>query len=233
MGKGGEGVRREGGLGPSLSTRRAPDNPGASPVERHESDPTTLTAARCAQTLLALFAALCISVVRAEPASEQDIEVRVELTGPVVHIDTSFHVEATPQEAWAVMIDYDRATEFISDLDASRVLARDGDTMRIYQKGTAKFGPFSFPVESVRDIRLVPFESMQSHLVNGSMKRLDVTTRLAPEGSGTRITNHTESIPDVWIPPIVGRLFIAHETREKFRELRDEILRRKQAAAGR
>ena len=81
-------------------------------------------------------------------------------------------------------------------------------------KGKAKFGPFSFPVESVREIRLVPFESMQQRLLSGSMKRLDVTTRLAPEGSGTRITNHTESIPDVWIPPIVGRLFIAHETRE-------------------
>ena len=65
------------------------------------------------------------------------------------------------------------------------------------------------------------------------MKRLDVTTWLAAEGSGTRITNLTESIPDVWIPPLAGRLFIAHETRAKFSELRDEILRRKQAAAGR
>jgi carbon monoxide dehydrogenase subunit G len=186
-----------------------------------------------AMTLLALVAALCLSVARAETLSERDIEVHVELEGDLVRIDTSFHVQATPQEAWAVMTDYDHAAEFLSDLDASRVLARDGDTMRVYQKGKAKFGPFSFPVESVRQIRLVPFESMQQHLVSGSMKRLDVTTRLAPEGSGTRITNRTESIPDVWIPPIVGRLFIAHETREKFSELRDEILRRKPSAAGR
>lgn len=192
---------------------------------------TVLTVARCARTLLA--AALCLSVAHAEPASERDIEVRVEIVGDLVHIDASFHVEATPQEAWAVITDYDGATGFISDLEASLVLAREGDTMRVYQKGKAKFGPFSFPVESVREIRLTPFESTQSRVVSGSMKQLDVTTRLAPEGSGTRITNHTESIPEVWIPPIVGRLFIAHETREKFRELRDEILRRKQAAAGR
>lgn len=125
------------------------------------------------------------------------------------------------------------AVAFISDLEVSRVLVHDGDTMRVYQKGKAKFGPFTFPVELVREIRLAPFESMQSHLVNGSMKRLDVTTRLALEGSGTHITNHSESIPDVWIPPLVGRLFIAHETREKFRDLRDEIIRRRQAAAGR
>ena len=194
---------------------------------------TVLTAVRCARTLLALSAALCLSVGHAEPASEPDIEVHVEIVDDLVRIDTSFRVDATPQEAWAVLTDYDGATAFISDLDASLVLAREGDTMRVYQKGKAKFGPFSFPVESVREIRLSPFEATQSHLVSGSMKRLDVTTRLVPEGSGTRITNRTESIPDVWIPPIVGRLFIAHETRGKFRELRDEILRRKQAAAGR
>ena len=189
--------------------------------------------ARRAPVLLALIAALCLSAARAEPTSEQDIEVSVEVVGDLVRIDTSFHVEATPQEAWAVITDYDGAAGFISDLDTSRVLWREGDTMRVYQKGTARFGPFSFPVESVREIRLSPFENTQSHLVSGSMKRLDVTTRLAAEGSGTRITNLTESIPDVWIPPLLGRLFIAHETREKFRELRDEILRRKQAAAGR
>jgi hypothetical protein len=194
-------------------------------------DLTVLTAARCARTLLALSAALCLA--HAESPFGQDIEVEVEIVGDVVHIDASFHVDATLQEAWTVITDYDSATAFISDLDASLVLAREGNTMRVYQKGKAKFGPFSFPVESVREIRLSPFQATQSRLVSGSMKRLDVTTRLTPEGSGTRITNRTESIPDVWIPPIVGRLLIAHETRAKFRELRDEILRRKQAAAGR
>ena len=199
----------------------------------HQSYRKARTVARCAQTLLALFAALCLSVVRAETLSGHDIEVQVEVVGDLVRIDASFHVDATPQEAWEVMTDYDHAAGFISDLDTSRVLAREGDTMRVYQKGNAKFGPFSFPVESVREVRLVPFESMQQHLVSGSMKQLDVTTRLLPEGSGVRITSRTESIPDVWIPPIVGRIFIAHETREKFRELRDEILRRKRTAAGR
>lgn len=196
-------------------------------------EPKSPTARRCAQTLLALLAALWLCAARAEPAAGEDIEVQVEIAGDVVHIDTSLHVEATPQEVWAVITDYDNATGFISDLDASRVLSREGDTMRVYQKGKAKFGPFSFPVESVREIRLAPFVSTQSHMVSGSMKRLDVATRLAPEGSGTRLTNHADSIPDFWIPPIVGRMFIAHETRERFRELRDEILRRKQAAAGR
>ena len=187
------------------------------------------TATQRAQMLLALVAALCLSVARAEPASEQDIDVQVDIAGDLVRIDVSFRVEATLQQTWAVVTDYDRATDFISDLEVSRVLSREGDTMYVYQKGRAKFGPFSFPVESVREVRLVPFEAMHSRLLSGSMKRLDVATRLTPEGSGTRVSNCTESIPDVWIPPIVGRLFIAYEAREKFRELRDEILRRKQA----
>ncbi len=188
---------------------------------------------RSARTLLALFAALCFCVARAAPVPEEDIEVQVDIAGDLVRIDVSFHVEATLQEAWAVVTDYDGAIGFISDLDASRVLWREGDTLRVYQKGKARFGPFSFPVESVREVRLVPFETMYSHMLSGTMKRLDVTTRLTPEGSGTRISNRTEAIPAFWIPPFVPRFFIAYETREKFRELREEILRRKRAAAER
>ena len=194
-----------------------------------------LTGARCDGALLALCAALCLTPAHAQTDAgldidRLDIEVQIDIVDDLVRIDASFHVEATPQQTWEVMSDYKHAAAFVSDLDESRVLARSADTMRVYQKGSAKFGPFSFPVESVRDIRMVPYRSMHSHLVSGSMKRLDVTTRLAAEGTGTRVNNLTESIPDVWIPPIIGRLFIEHETRDKFRELREEILRRKRAA---
>jgi len=34
-------------------------------------------------------------------------------------------------------------------------------------------------------------------------------------------------VPKAWIPPIVGRGFIEHETREQFSEFRAEIMRRK------
>jgi len=42
---------------------------------------------------------------------------------------------------------------------------------------------------------------------------------------------HLESIPDVWLPPLIGRAIVEHETRARFRQLVEEILRRKASAA--
>ena len=139
-------------------------------------------------------------------------------------------MEASPREAWEVLVDYDHAVDFISDLDYSRIVAREGNTIEVHQKGKATYGPLSFPVESVRKIRLTPFTGVESHTIRGTMRKHDGTTLLTAEGTGTRIVSRTELIPGVWMPPILGRIFMQHETRQKFRELRDEILRRKKVA---
>jgi len=65
-------------------------------------------------------------------------------------------------------------------------------------------------------------------LISGNMRKMEGMTKLDDEGEQTRIIYHAESIPGVWIPPVVGKVFIAHESREQFQEMRDEIIRRKQ-----
>lgn len=170
---------------------------------------------------------------RAEPAPWQDIDIKVEITGAEVHVDVSILIPATPAEVWAVITDYDRAVQYISDLHFSRVVSRSGDTLQVLQKGTVRVGPFAFPVETLREIQLTPFIETRSHLISGNMKKLVATTRLVAEGTGTRIVNHSESVPDFWVPPFIGKLFIRRETRDKFQQLRIEIVRRKQAAEAR
>ena len=56
---------------------------------------------------------------------------------------------------------------------------------------------------------------------------MDGTTQLIEEAGRTKIILHSESIPGNWIPPIIGKTFIEHETREQFREIRTEVLKRK------
>ena len=182
---------------------------------------------RLKRALALLCAVLCLTTARAD---DEHIDVRVEITDGLVTIDSSFLVKATPQEAWAVMTDYDRAVEFVSDLQTSRILKREDNVLYVYQKGVTGFGPFSFPVELERKILLTPFEKMESHMIRGTLKKQQGTTRLVPEGAGTRVTNRTETVPDTWIPLVFGRLLVEREARGKFRELRDEIMRRKNAA---
>jgi hypothetical protein len=76
---------------------------------------------------------------------------------------------------------------------------------------------------------LTPFDKIQSHMISGNMRKMEGRTQLVDEGAQTRIIYHTDSIPGVWIPPIVGKVFIEHEIREQFQQIRDEIIRRKQA----
>ena len=179
--------------------------------------------------LLLVMLALYAPGLFADPAPEKDIDVNVRITAGEIHVDVSLYVAASPGEVWAVITDYDHAAEFITDLESSRVLSRSGDTLQVYQKGKASFGPFTFPLETLREIQLAPPAEMRSRLISGNMEKLVTTTRLEAEGAGTRIVNHAESIPDFWIPPIIGEIFIRRETRDKFQQLSNEIMRRKQA----
>jgi len=162
--------------------------------------------------------------------SDEAIELDVRIQDEQVFVDVNFHVRATPQEAWAVMTDYDHATAFISNLERSAILARTDDTLLVSQKGTMGFGPFSMMIETVTEVRLTPYEKMQARMLSGNMKKNESTTRLIADASGTRVVYHLESIPEVWMPPIIGRALVEFETRARFRQLRDEILRRKALA---
>ena len=124
------------------------------------------------------------------------------MQGEEVFVDVNFHVRVTPQEAWAVMTDYDHATAFISKLEKSVILSRTDEMLLVSQKGTMGFGPFSLDLETVTEIRLTPFEKMQSRMISGNMKKSEATTRLIADASGTRVVFHLESIPDFWMPQI-------------------------------
>ena len=181
--------------------------------------------------LLFVWQALFMAMVLAGPRQDEDIEVKVQITGENVIVDLSLVVPASRQEVWAVLTDFEHMAGFISNLKESKVIGISGDTLKIFQRGSAKYGPISFPFESTREMQLTPFGNIQSHMISGNMHKMEGTTQLADEGGQTRIIYHTDTIPGVWIPPLVGKIFIEHETREQFQEMRKEIIRRKHVSA--
>jgi carbon monoxide dehydrogenase subunit G len=176
--------------------------------------------------LLSLFQAQAF----AEPGDDRDIEVKVRINGEDVVVDVSFPVAATQQEVWAVITDFEHMASFVSNVQSSRVIDRSGNILHIAQQGKAQHGPLSFAFDSVREIRLFPFDRIQSRLTSGKMRKLEGDTQLSVEGGATRVAYHGDSIPGVWIPPIIGKIFIENELREQFRDVRNEVVRRKQAA---
>lgn len=185
-----------------------------------------ITFAKCMIPLMALVL-LGNAGAGAQPLASPDIGVRVRINGATVTVDVDFVVRATPEEAWAVMTDFDNATRFIEKLHESRIVSRAPEVLVVSQKGTMGFGPLSVPIESVSEIRLKPYERIEARMLSGSMKKYDSDTTLRREPEGTGVAYRVESIPDVWIPPVIGPAMIEFETRSRFRQLINEILRRK------
>ena len=166
----------------------------------------------------------------AEPASAaQDIEVTAKKLSDMVVIDVSMLVAATPREAWDVLTDYDHMSKFLPNLQSSKILSKSPTRLEVAQKGGVTHGPISITFDVVRDVQLKPYSEIVSHVISGNLKKVDGTTRLAPEGDGTRITFHSESIPNIWVPPGIGPTLIENETRDQFGDMRAEIIKRRLA----
>lgn len=165
--------------------------------------------------------------VRAAEERNSEVEVAVRVDGDEVHVTVGFTVEATPQEVWAVLTDFDNMARFVSNLETSEVVSRQGNVVRVHTKGKARFGPLQYPFESVRELTLKPFERILSRQVSGSLKRFEGETQVIATPQGTRIAYRGDSTSNQSIPPIVGPSFIKSETEEQFHEMQTEILRRR------
>jgi uncharacterized membrane protein len=165
----------------------------------------------------------------AEALNDKNIVIKIEINGQNVIVDANLTVNATRRQVWDVLTDFEHMSQFISNLKESTVLERTADKVKIAQRGAANFGPVSFSFESTREIQLTPYDKIRSHMISGNLRKLEGMTQLVDEETQTRIVYHTDSIPGVWIPPLVGKIFIEHEVREQFQEMLDEIGRRKLA----
>lgn len=177
-------------------------------------------------------AVLLLALLPLVGIAQDEIATQVRIEGEGVWVDVSFGVAATRAQVWDVLTDFDHMAGFISNLAASRVISREGAILQVSQNGAARRGVLSFPFEVLREIRLQPMNRIESHLLQGSMKKQEGLTELSGDGAETRVVFHGESVPGVWMPPLVTKGFIEKELREQFEELRGEILRRRGATGG-
>lgn len=182
--------------------------------------------------LLALGLGSAALPAGAADARNSEIDVTVRVDGDDVQVTASFTVDATPQETWGVLTDFDNMARFISNLEISEIMSREGNVLRVHAKGRARFGPLQFPFESVRELTLKPFERIQSRQVSGTLKRFEGETLITATPLGSRVAYKGHSISNQAIPPVFGPALIKSETEEQFHELQTEILRRR-AEAGR
>ncbi|WP_084226790.1 SRPBCC family protein [Nitrosospira sp. NpAV] len=162
---------------------------------------------------------------------DTDIRVKVENDGEQIIINATFTVPVEPQLAWAVLTDFDNIPNFISSVQSSKVVGRSGNDVHVAQYAVEKYAFLTISLESVRKINLTPFRKIHERMISGSMRKMEETTQLLPEGNHTRIVYRAEIIPDVWILRFIGPHFIENEAQKQFQEISNEIMRRKRVLA--
>lgn len=157
---------------------------------------------------------------------DQTVEVSARKAGEQIIIDVNMLVPATQSQTWDVLVDYDHMSQFLPNLQVSKILSQSKSQLRVMQKGGVTHGPLSINFDVVRDVQLNAYQEIDAHVISGNLKKVDSSTRLSQENAVTRLRFHSESIPNVWVPPGIGTSLIENETRDQFSALRAEIVKR-------
>lgn len=165
--------------------------------------------------------------------TNSDLAVQVTERGDVIHVDVELLIPASPKEVWDVLTDFENLPRFISNITSSKIVARDGNTVRVFQSGKTSFGPLTFEFQSEREITLTPYTRFESRMISGNLKRYSGATQLESVNGETKLRFHSESVPRIILSTGLARPLIEAETREHYQEIRNEVVRRRVERAGR
>ena len=181
-----------------------------------------ITARRLAATLSIALLLQSFAAVAADP----DWTITVDKRGSTFVVDAHLDFPAPLRTAWEVLTDFDHMTAILSNLSASRIVSRTANTLLVQQEGLAKYGFFSYPFASEREIRLEPMKRIVARQLSGNARSFVSELLLSPGGSGTEVRYHAEMVPDSGIARTFGGPFIKHEIEEQFSAMAAEMARR-------
>jgi hypothetical protein len=168
--------------------------------------------------------AVCASAQDKSPVRKIDIVQKDDAFVATLEM----YAPVPPETAWIVLTDFDKMAGWVPNVRESRIVGRDGNTLTVEQKGTAKFGLLSIPYTSVRKMELEPQNSIKATQVQGSMKRLGSLMKVSPgDNGGTRLDYRLELVPSALASTVMSADFLKHELTEQFTAIVGEMVKRK------
>lgn len=176
---------------------------------------------------LLLLAPWCgVQAEEADAPLVADKDLQITRQGEGWLVEGSFTVPVAPVVAWAVLTDFEHMGRFLTNLSVSQVLERQGNVLQVEQRGTARFGLFSFKFQSLREITLTPASHIHARGLSGNIKHFISDLSVAEEGGATRLTYRAEMEPDFWLPAWLAPSLLRHEVAEQFSAMVREMVRR-------
>ena len=175
-----------------------------------------------------LIALLALGACAGAPALPMDdITVEAVSRDTAVQVTARATVRAPTELIWRTLTDYDHLSEFVPGIASSRVVSRQGSQLVIEQKGGARWWRFSYPIRVTVASTEHPMESIEVHLLQGNLRRLDGGYRIEPLQDG-----RTELIwsgliePDTPLPAWIRNALLRRNISNQFTGMVQEIERR-------
>ena len=179
------------------------------------------------QKLLRFVIASLLLMACSTFAAVPEIAVAVEKRGDAFIVDTSFDLPVPLRTVWDVLTDFDNMASILHNLTSSRITGRNGNTLQVQQEGVARFGFFTYPFVSEREIRLEPMKKIHARQITGNARRYVSELELSPGENIIRVRYHAEMALESGIARTFGGPFIQHEIAEQFSSMAAEMERRK------
>lgn len=151
--------------------------------------------------------------------------------------DRSFEVraaiatDASADLCYAVLADFDRLSEFVPDMQSSRVVSRAGEPLLLRQVGRTKVAFSEFGFDVTLAVAVDPPREITFRRVAGNLRRMEGWWRIAGDEARCRIDYRADIEPAFWVPPLVGALLMRGQVTRQIEGLEAEITRRANSPA--
>jgi ribosome-associated toxin RatA of RatAB toxin-antitoxin module len=173
--------------------------------------------------------ALLLPAAYMPSAAADNIIVHAVRQGAAVAVEARALLAAPLPVIWATLTDYDRFSNFIPGMYASRVIERRGASTVVQQFGEAGLLLFRLPIDVVVESREIPPHAIEIRVLSGNLRRLDGRYQIEPDAqaSGQFVLRWSGVIePQDSLPPLVGVAILRANIGEQFRGMVREIERR-------
>jgi carbon monoxide dehydrogenase subunit G len=181
----------------------------------------------------ALFLVLAAATGLVRAAAAPAIETRIERQGEYIAVNASTLIQVDARIAWEVLSDYDHLAQFIPDMKSSRVVSRDGNRVRVEQKGDFGFFFYRQPVEVMLEVVEEPQRRIDARRISGNIRDLETRYELKASDAGVKLDYIGRFIPEFSVPPFFGMAMVRRVIERRFRAMVEEIVRRDALARGR
>lgn len=162
----------------------------------------------------------------ADPADEARIASEVSREGEVFLVRVRADIAVSRALAWAVLTDYERYSEFIPEIDSSRIVSRAGSGVVLDQKGRMSFLFFSQPVDVRLAVVETPPAQVASRALAGNLREFSGRYVITETPGGVRIEHNARFVPEFDLPPLLGPIIVRSVLERNFTAVLREMQRR-------